>query len=274
MFLIQEILTLPFMQRALLAGVILAVLLAFLGVFATLKRMSFLGDGLAHASLAGVALGILVGINPLWAALGVSVLAVIAIYFLERKTNISSDAIIGLIFTSGMALGVILLGLKQGFQPDLISFLFGNILTINPADIFLIVLFSIIIIGFLIIAYKPLALLIIDRESASLIRNNINIVEFLFYVFLAIAIVLGIKMLGIILISALLIIPPSIAKLFSVSFKSLIINSVLISELVVILGLILSYFLDLPSGAIIILVGMVIFFITVVFKSAMKKVRF
>lgn len=259
------------MQRALLAGVILALLLAFLGVFATLKRMSFLGDGLAHASLAGVALGILVGVNPLWVALLVSVLAVIAIYFLERKTNISSDAIIGLIFTSGMALGVILLSLKQGFQPDLISFLFGNILTINPSDLFLIILFSIIIVGFLIIAYKPLTLLIIDRESASLIRNNINIVEFLFYVFLAIAIVLGIKMLGIILISALLIIPPSIAKLFSVSFKSLIVNSVLISELVVTLGLILSYFLDLPSGAIIILVGMVIFFVTVVFKNVMKR---
>lgn len=267
MFLLQEILLLPFMQRALLAGIILGFVLAFLGVFVTLKRMSFLGDGLAHTTLAGVALGVLAGINPLWLAFVVSIIAVTIIYFLERKTNISSDAIIGLIFTSGMALGVVLLSLKQGFQPDLISFLFGNILTINTTDLIFIALFSAIIIIFLIKFYKPLTLLILDRESASLLHKNIGALEFLFYIFLAIAIVLGIKMLGIILISALLIIPASTAKLFSASFKNLVINSILVSELIVILGLILSYWFDLPSGAIIILVGTFLFFITFVLKK-------
>lgn len=267
MLIFQEILTLPFMQRALLAGVILAFLLAFLGVFVTLKRMSFLGDGLAHATLAGVALGVLVGINPLWLALAVSVAAVSLIYFLERKTNVSSDAIIGLIFTSGMALGVILFSFKKGFQPDLISFLFGNILTINSGDLLFIILLSLVIIAFLFASYKTLALLVLDRESALLLKARANLVEFLFYIFLAVAIVLGIKMLGIVLISALLIIPASTAKLFSKSFKKLIVNSVLTSEFIVITGLFLSYYFDLPSGAVIILAGAALFFFTMAVKK-------
>lgn len=269
---IIDLFSLPFMQRAIIAGVVLGFVLAFLGVFVTLKRMSFLGDGLAHATLAGVALGILVGVNPLWFALLVSILAVTAIYFLERKTNISSDAIIGLIFTSGMALGVVLLALKPGFQPDLISFLFGNILTINSTDLVFISVFSILIIAFLVAFYKSLTLLILDRESASLLKRNIDFLEFLFYIFLSIAIVLGIKMLGIILISALLIIPTSIAKIFSRSFRSLIVNSIVMSELIVLLGLLFSYFFDLPTGAVIILVGMVIFFVTIFVKNVIGRV--
>lgn len=258
---VSEIITLPFMRRALIAGVVLGFTLAFLGVFATLKKMSFFGDGLAHASLAGIALGILAGVNPLWLALLVSTIGAVAIYFFERKTNISSDAIVGLIFTGGMALGVILMSLKPGFQPELVSFLFGNILSIGTADLVFITLLSLIIILFLIVFYKPLTLLVLDRESASLLKKHTDLLEFLFYVFLAVAIVLGVKMLGIVLVSALLIIPTSIAKLFSKSFKKLITNSVLISELIVVLGLVISYYLDLPTGAVIILVGLFTFFV-------------
>src|SRR3990167_1951648 len=125
----------PFVQRALIAGMFLALLLAVLGVFVVLRRMSFLADGIAHASLAGVAFGLLVGIYPLAAALLVGVLFAVVIFILERKTSLSLDSIINLIFTTGLALGVVLLSFKSTYQPDLISFLFGNILAISADEL-------------------------------------------------------------------------------------------------------------------------------------------
>ena len=126
------------MQRAFIAGILLAALLAYLGVFVVLRRMSLFSDGIAHASLAGVAAGVLLSLNPLVTALVASVVFAIVMFFLERKSNLSTDTAIGLIFTSGMALGVLLMSFKSGYQPELIGFLFGNILTIKPSDLIVI----------------------------------------------------------------------------------------------------------------------------------------
>ena len=143
----MEIFSLPFMQKAFLVGGLVGVVLPYLGVFTTLKRMSFFGDGIAHASLAGVAIGVASGFTPFGMALLIGVLFGAGIYFLEKKTTLSSDAVIGIFFTTGLALGVILLSLQRGYQPDLISFLFGNVLTISEGDIFLISIFSALILS-------------------------------------------------------------------------------------------------------------------------------
>ena len=136
-----EILQYPFMQRALIAGVVLALLLAVLGIFVILRKMSFWGDGIAHASLAGIAIGLFAGYNPLITAIIFAVIFALLVYFLERKTSLSSDVIIGILFTASMALGIVLINLKNTYQPDLLSFLFGNILAIKTGELYLMVIF-------------------------------------------------------------------------------------------------------------------------------------
>ena len=136
----------PFVLRAIFAGIITAALLAFLGVFVVLRKMSFFSDGIAHASLAGVAAGILLSSQPLLWAIIVGVIFAVLVYWLERRTSISVDAIIGILFTASLALGVVLINLKSGYQPELISFLFGNILTIQYADIWLILAAALVIV--------------------------------------------------------------------------------------------------------------------------------
>ena len=267
-----DILQFPFMQRAFIAGIILGVVLAYLGIFVVLRKMSFYSDGIAHASLAGVAIGVLASINPLLTAILLSVVLSVAIFYLEKKTKLSSDAIIGIIFTFGMALGVLLMSFKARYQPELISFLFGNILAIKTSELIIISVLSIIILGYLIIKQKKLLLLSFDKELAYVSGVKVNLNEILLNIFLAISVVLGIKILGVILVSALLIIPVASAKLISNSFKTLKTTTLIISEITIFLGLIISYYLNLPTGAVIVLCGSAIFFAILIYSSLKKSI--
>jgi zinc transport system permease protein len=255
------------MQRAIIAGVVLAAVLAWMGVFVIMKKMSFFSDGIAHASLAGIAVGVLAGIHPLTTAILFSVVFSLIIYFLEKKTTLSSDAIIGMLFTSGMALGVVLISFKGGYQPDLVSFLFGNILAIRTIDIVVIMLLSVIIILFLTYNHKNITLMAFDMDTAYMAGVRVNLLQITFYIMMAVSVVLGLKILGIILVSALIIIPASTAKLLSKSFKGLIVQSILFSEVVVLAGIALSYYLDSPTGPIIVLVGTGVFLGVFVYRQ-------
>jgi zinc transport system permease protein len=252
---------LPFMQRALAAGIALGLILPFLGVFVTLRRMSFFGDGIAHATLAGVAVGIVAGVSPFIAALGIGALFGAGVYLLERRTNISSDALIGVLFTGGLAFGIVLISRRQGYQPELLSFLFGSILSVGRLDLSIILGASVLIVSALFLSLRQLTLLALDDETAWLYGVRTELLDFFFHVMLSVTIVLGVKLLGIILVSALLIIPPTIAKMLAPSFRTLIATSVIAGEVCIVLGLFLSYLLDLPSGATIILVGVAAFFL-------------
>lgn len=153
---ILEAFTLPFMQRAFIAGFVLAILLSALGIFVLLRRLAFFGDGIAHASLAGIAIGLVVGFAPLPLAIVWGVLMALAIYYLQKRTKLPSDALIGIVFTASMALGVVLISVLPGFQPELISFLFGSILSITLSDVFVITGLAIIILLWLVWRYKHL----------------------------------------------------------------------------------------------------------------------
>ncbi len=267
-----EIFEFPFMQRAFAAGIILGAVLGFLGVFVVLRRMAFFSDGIAHASLSGVAIGVLAGLNPLVTALGVSVLFSVVLFYLEKKARLSSDTVIGIIFTSGMALGVMLMSLKSGYQPDLIGFLFGNILAIRQSEFWMIAALSAGIGVFLLTQARNITLMALDEEFAYLSGARPTLFRFLMNIVLAVAVVLGIKILGVVLVSALLIIPVSIAKLISRSFGRLVFWSVALSELIVITGLFISYFLDLPTGAVIVLTGTALFFTVLLFQRKISNV--
>lgn len=267
----MEMFQYPFMQRAFLAGIFLAGLLSFLGVFVILRRMAFFSDGIAHASLSGIAAGVLAGVNPLATALIAAVLFSIAMFYLEKKARISSDAAIGMIFTSGMAIGVLLMSLKAGYQPELIGFLFGNILAIEIREFWAILSLASVVLLLLFFQARNFTLSALDRNQAFLSGLRPDLYQLVFHVILAIAVVLGIKMLGVVLVSALLIIPVSTAKLISSSFRTLILTSIVISEIVVFAGLFISYVLDLPAGAVIVLTATIFFFAVLFLKHALKK---
>ncbi len=228
-----------------------------------LRKMSFYSDGIAHASLAGVAAGILLSSQPLLWAMIVGVIFAILVFWLEKKTTVSVDAIIGVLFTASLALGVVLINLKSGYQPDLISFLFGNILTIQYSDIWLILIVALITGIFMIVKYKQYLLLSLNKDLAYLSGINLSLYELLFYIALSVSVILGIKIVGVVLVSALVIVPVSSAKLFSSSAKSLAIWSVILSEISMLLGIFLSLAFNLPTGATIVLTEAFIFFVLV-----------
>lgn len=254
-----ELLSYPFVQRALLAGVFSGALLAVLGIFVVLRKMAFFSDGIAHTALAGVAIALLVGQQPLVWAVGIGILFSVAIYFLEKKTNIATDSLIGILFTSSLALGVVLMNFKKGYQPDLLSFLFGNILTIRSRELWIILPLAAVILGFVLFSYKKYLFICLSDELAKLSGIHTEIYRLLLYVLLAVSSILAIKMFGIILVSALLIIPVSFSKLFARSAKSLLVLSIIFAEIIVVGGSILSLLLDLPTGAVIVLTGTILF---------------
>jgi len=237
----------------------MALILSVLGIFVVLKKMSFFSSGIAHASLAGVAIGIVAGVDPMVAALFFGVIFSVTIYFIEKKYNLAADTAIGILFTSGMALGVLIISIQPGYQPELLSFLFGNILSIRSAEAAVIFIAGLIIFSFVIGNIKGLLLVSLDPETAYVSGINVEALQVLFYAVLGAAVILGIKVLGVVLVSALLIIPVSIAKLFAGSFKELLMLSVIISEIIVVLGIIISYLFDLPTGPTIVLSGTVLF---------------
>jgi len=266
-----ELLTLPFMQRALLAGLVLGMLLSYLGIFVTLRKMAFFSDGIAHAALAGAAIGLLTRFSPLLSALIFSMLLAALVYWLEKKSSLSSDAIIGIMFTSGMALGVVLISLRPGYQPELISYLFGNILAIRRIDLALIIVMAAVILAFIFTHKRKLTLLALDREMACMAGINPDLYELLLYIMLACALVLGIRVLGVILVSAILIIPVSTARLLSRSFRALTWLTVLVAEFTILAGVFLSFFLDLPTGAVIVLTGSVLFSLAFLVSSLRRR---
>jgi zinc transport system permease protein len=259
-----EILTYPFMQRAIVAGVIIALLLSALGVFVLARRMAFFGDGVAHASLAGIAIGLLAGFAPLPIAMVYAVFVALLIYWFEQSTRLSSDAIIGILFTSSMALGVVLLSFIPGYQPELIGFLFGNILAIQSMDIWLLALVAFPILIWLFVWRKSILFTSIDEDSATVSGIPTLLHTILLYITLAVSVVLGVKILGIILVSALLVTPAATSRLFNSSFKGFFTSAIIISEFTVITGLLLSFLVDAPSGAMIILVSSAVFFIVAI----------
>lgn len=264
---LAEMLTLPFMQRAFAAGAVLALVLATLGIFVTLRKMAFFGDGIAHSSLAGIAIAVLAGISPLPVALVWAIAVALLIWWLERYTRLPSDTLIGIFFTASMALGVVLMSFSRGYQPELISFLFGSILAIRMADLLVIFPVAAAILGWVAVSFKQLTYMSLTEESASVSGVPVRMQTVALYVALAAATVLGVKILGIILVSALMILPAATSRLLTGTFRSHVATTLVVAELMMFAGLTLSYLYDLPSGATVILVATALFFIAVLMRS-------
>ncbi len=244
---------------ALAAGISIGLIAPLLGVYVTLRGLAYFGSGIAHASLLGVAIGIATGVTPFGAALVVGVLLGVTVYYLHEKTNIAPDAIVGLLFTTGLALGVLIISLTPGDHPPLQEFLFGNISAIGGTELIVIGVLSIVVFVFAVYMRRSLALIALSKEIAWQDGINVLRLDLAFYVLLSLTVVLGVKLAGVLLISALLIVPPMTAKLIARSFTALTVLAVLLGEVSVIGGLAVAGTFSISSGVAIVLASAALF---------------
>lgn len=247
-----EAITLPFMQRAMIGGLLVSLVAGYFGPFVVQRRLAFLGSGLAHAAFGGVALGLLFNVQPLWIALPFTAAVAVGIVWLRDQAGLASDTTIGIFFSISMALGVVFLSMKDTYSADAFSFLFGSLLSIGRSDLWT----ALGMLGFTA-ATIPLwgrwAYATFDPSLARADRVPVLRDDYLLAVAIACATVVAIKLLGIVLIAAFLIMPAACARVFSRTFVSMTLWSLVISAATLFVGLFASYYADLPSGPAIIL---------------------
>lgn len=265
-----EILQYSFVQRALLAGVLIAAVSALLGLFLVLRRFSLIGDGLAHTTFGSVAVVLLVGVSPLYvtvAAVPLVMLSSLAIYKLTSSRKINADAAIGIVSSLGIAAGVVLASLSGGFNVDLFSYLFGNILTVNQAELLVSLLVFVIVLAVVIYFYDDLFAVTFDQELAQSMGVKTRRINVMLFVLTAVAAVLAMKVAGIMLVSALLILPALAALQLSVSFRQTMVAAVGFAVGAVLCGILFAFALNLPAGAMIVLFNIGFLFAVFVVKK-------
>jgi zinc transport system permease protein len=256
-----------FMQKALLVGLTVSLLSGLLSVFIVLRKMSFIGAGISHATFGGVAIGYLTGMNPFLTAIVFSIAVALGIEFTTRKGKVSEDASIGIFFAGSMAIGIVLISLSKEYTIDLFGYLFGNILAISRGEVVLSILVALSVILIIMLFLKEIFLTTYNEEIARVSGIPVKAVNSLFLIGLAVSIVVAIKIVGIILISALLVIPGATAQLFTRSLFPMIAVSCGVAAISTVLGLMLSYEFDIAPGGSIVLTATVVFFTALLFKK-------
>ena len=248
-----------FMRHALLAGLMAAVACGIIGVYVVVKRMVFISGGISHASFGGIGIGYYIGINPILGALFFTVAAALGMGIATRRTKLPEDTAIGILWAIGMALGIIFIDLTPGYAPDLFGYLFGSILTVTTSDLITMLILDIAIIATVFLLYKEFLALSFDEEFGTAAGVPTEILYFVLLCLIALTVVVLIKVVGIILVIALLTIPAAMARRFTHNLIKMMLLSILFGAVFTGGGLWLSYELDLASGATIILVSGAIF---------------
>jgi zinc transport system permease protein len=249
-----EMFAYEFMQRALLAGLLIGTICAVLGVFLVLKRLSLLGDGLAHAAFAGVSLGLLFNVYPLLSALVATTVGALGVQKLISKTKIYGDAATAVVLSLGMGIAVLIISSVKGFNVDLFSYLFGSILAISTDDLWIIAGVFVAVLAFVISQYRKLMFVAFNEDVARTSGINVNLIESVFVMITAMTVVVAIRAVGILLVSALLVIPAITAFQIAGSFKRALMVAVVAALSAILGGIVVSYQLDLaPSGTIVVL---------------------
>ena len=250
-----EALQYDFMRNALLAGLLAAVACGIVGVYVVTKRIVFISGGIAHASFGGIGLGYLIGISPVLGATFFALASALGMGLVTRKTRLPEDTAIGILWAMGMALGIIFIGLAPGYAPDLFSYLFGNILTVPLSDLLLMLVLDVIIIGVVVALYKEFLALAFDEEFGTVVGVPVEMLYLLLLCMIALTVVILIRVVGIILVIALLTIPAALARQFTHDLRKMMLLAILFGALFAFGGLWLSYIFDIASGATIILLS-------------------
>lgn len=266
-----EFLAQGFIQRSLIAGFFVALLCSILGVFLVLRNLSLIGDGLSHVTFGSVALGMLLKVYPFYIALPIVMISAIGIMKIKEKARLVSDAAIGIVSSLGIAFGVFISSIAGGFNIDLFSYLFGNILAINWTEVFISLFLSVGLLLLISIFYHELLFITFDEESARVSGINVRRINMILYLITALTVVLAMKAVGILLVTALIILPPVTALQLSKGFKNTLIISSMIGIFSVVSGIVLSFFMDFPPGATIVLLNFIFFLFSLCLKSFLLK---
>ncbi len=263
-----EILTYSFMHRALISGIAIAILCSVVGLFLVLRRYSLFGDAIAHSSFGGIALGLLAGVYPLWTAYGVSIVSALIITKIKDRYNISGDASIAVLLSSGMAVGLVIIGFSGGFTIDIFSFLFGSILLVSVDDTVLILSLTGVILIVILALYRQLLYSTFNEEQAKVSGIPVEKINYLIVFMAGITVVTSIQLVGVLLISALFVIPNVTAIMYGKGFKSTAIISISFSIFSVVTGILVSYIFDITPAGTIVLLSIGLLAGTLVIKSS------
>ncbi len=263
---IFRLLEFQFFQHALLGGTITALACAWVGLFLILRKEAMIGDGIAHTAFGGIALGMFLGVNPILTSLLISVLAILGISYMRRKGLAQSDSAIAVMLAVGFSAGLIIISLAGGFNVELFSFLFGSILTIDQSDLIIVSILGILTIFILGIFYKELLSITFDEEDARLMGIPVRMLSLAFNLLVAITIVLSIKVVGIILVVALLVLPGLSALQMNLSFKGTTLAAIAFGILSMTIGILLSALYNVATSGVIVFTAAGIFIFTAIYK--------
>jgi len=260
-----EIFKEPFMQSALAAGIMIGILTGFYGVFVVQRSLSFLGNGLAYAAFSGIALALLLGQEPIWVSLPFTILVALGIIWLQDRTKLSADTAIGIFFAVSMALGVVFISMAHTYSVDSFNYLFGSILTVNNTDL---IVTAVLLLASVLMwpLWGRWAYSTFDRELALADRVPVKRYDYILSILIAVTVVVATKIVGVVLIASFLVIPAATARLVSKSFTSMTVISILLGVITTFAGLMISYWVDMPSGAMMILAQAILFFIAMLFQ--------
>lgn len=256
---ILELFNYTFFQHALLGSLFASIACGIIGTYIVTRRLVFISGGITHASFGGIGIGLYTGISPILGAAIFSVLSAFGVEWLSKRKDMREDSAIAVFWTLGMAVGIIFSFLAPGFTPDLSTFLFGNILTITLSDIWMLAILSLVLIGFFTCFLTTIIYIAFDREYARSQRIPVRLFEYILMMFIALTIVACLRMIGIVLVISLLTLPQMTSNLFTHSFKKIIFMSIGIGFMSCIGGLLLSYQLQVPSGASIIFFSILVY---------------
>ena len=260
-----------FMRNALLAGVLVSIACGIIGTLVVLNRIVFISGGIAHAAYGGVGIAYFLGADPVLGAVGFSLLSSLAMGLVHRKEGQRADTIIGVMWAIGMAIGIIFLSLSPGYKADLMSFLFGSILAVSTMDLWLMAGIALLSLVFMLLFYWKLLALSFDQTFATVRNVPVGPLYLAMITLIGLTVVIAMRVVGLIMVIALLTIPPAIANLYLKDMRAIMALSAALSMLFCTVGLIISYVLNFPSGAVIILVAGLAYVLAALIRSLLLR---
>lgn len=262
-----EIFQYSFISRGLVAGLIVALIAPLIGIFLVLKRYSLIADTLSHASLAGIAIGLLSGINPALSALGTTVLAALGLEKLRLSGRIYGEVALSIVLSGSLAVAVIILSLAKGFNSSLFNYLFGSILTVKVQDIYLMVILAVLVLLALFLFFKELVFITFDEEAARVSGLPVRLINSIFIILVALTVALSMPIVGVLLIAALIVIPAVAALQLRRGFLETLLYAEVVSVVSVASGIFMSFYLNLAAGGAIVLMMLAILAIILIFNK-------
>lgn len=263
----------PFMTRAIIVGILVSLCASLLGVILVLKRYALIGHGLSDVGFASLSLATAIGVSPVYIATPIVIFASFIIMYISQNKKINGDIAIGIFSTSALSFGVIVTAFSKGFNMDVYSYMFGSILAMTQTDVIMSIILSIIVISLFVVFYNRLFIITADEDFARATGINIAFYQFLIAFLTALTVVIGMRMMGTLLISSLIIFPAFIAKKFARSFKTLVILSAFFSVFCFIFGILISFLFNLPTGAGIVLINVIVLFFSSIINAVHCKIN-